>query len=133
MRNRAPTARLEFRDAIVKSLVLPALERTTKKEAYITVSISPEETKVSEKNAKTDLGVYVSNMQKVWNIADFRVQIDGLETDCAHVDSVNSLRLGRGTKEMEIGQSRYPQKEAAKDRVSQSCPRTAGDVRRRVL
>lgn len=111
---QAPTARLEFREALVKSLVLPELEKSANKEAFMTVSISPEMTQLSKPDAKVELGVYVSNLPKVWNIGNFRIKIDGLETECSHITRVNSLKLGQSIKDFHTGEDRYPQKEPTK-------------------
>lgn len=112
--NQVPTARLDFRDALVTSLVLPELERGANSEAYLTVKISPEQTLRKDPDPNTKIGVYASSLQKAWNIGSFRLRIAGLEADCAQVTRINSLNLKQGIQSLEVGQSRFSQKEPTK-------------------
>jgi hypothetical protein len=110
-RKQKPIARLEFKEALVTSLVLPGLDRSANKEAFLTVSISPEMTTPTKAEASAKLGVYVSTLQKAWNVGSFRLRIDGLETDCARVTHVGSLKLGQKITTFDVGDSRNPTKE----------------------
>jgi phage tail-like protein len=106
--NQAPTARLDFRDALVISLSLPELDASSKDSAYLTVSISPESTFRSEPGTKAEMGVYVSALPKAWNAGNFRLKIDGFETECARVTHIDSLTLGRKLAEDNVGNFRTP-------------------------
>ena len=109
---QAPTARLEFMHALVSSLILPKLDKSANEAAFMTVKISPEVTRSTGAEASAKPGVYISSLPKAWNISDFRLRIDGLETDCAHVTKIDSLSLGQKVAEDYIGASRDAQKEA---------------------
>lgn len=111
--NQKPIGRLEFGEALVKSLVLPALERSANKEAFLSVSISPEWTKRKDADPKTMLGVYASALPKSWNIGSFRLQIDGLEADCARVTRIGSLKLGKEVINAYVGDARDSVREPA--------------------
>ena len=78
----------------------------------MTVKISPELTRSTGAEASAKPGVYISSLPKAWNISDFRLRVDGLETDCAHVTQIDSLSLGQKVAEDYIGDSREAQKEA---------------------
>jgi hypothetical protein len=95
--NQKPVARLEFAGAIVKSLLLPTLDRSANKDAFMTVSISPEATKSTDSGQSASLGVYVSRLPKPWDIASFKLGISGLESDCAHVTYIQSIELKQWT------------------------------------
>lgn len=89
-----PDARIEFGDAIVTALVLPELNSGGSHDAVMSVSISPEIVKSRNDAKAPDLGVYTSALPKAWNISSFRLSIDKLNTDTAHVSYVSSLTLG---------------------------------------
>jgi hypothetical protein len=101
-----PTARLQFGQALVTSLVLPELDRSTGEAAYMTVGVSPEFTRSTAAEAGAELGVYISALPRAWNISDFRLWIDGLEADCAHVTHIGSLSLREKTVYDPSGESR---------------------------
>ena len=108
---QAPIARLEFRNALVKSLVVPELDHSGHAAAVMAVSISPEGTRSTEVGLSQGLGVYASALPKAWNISDFRIRIDGLEADCTHVTRVGWLNLGQNLAEFDLGEMRSAEKE----------------------
>jgi hypothetical protein len=89
-----PAVRLDFYDALVKSLVLPSLDRSASGHAAMKVAISPERTSFNKSGGTQNLGVYTS-LPKASNIGSFRIQIDGLSADCSHVTRISSLTLGQ--------------------------------------
>jgi phage tail-like protein len=108
---QAPSARLDFANALVTSLALPELDRSANKAAYLKLVISPEHTRsITDPNAKP--GVYSSALPKAWNISDFRLTIYGLENDCKRVTHIDSLILGRKLMDSSFGESRSSGKEA---------------------
>jgi len=90
-----PDWRLEFRNALIGSVEMPACDAGSKDPAYMTIRLSPESTRSFTTDLKQNTGVYASSLAKGWYIHDFRLSIDGLESDCAHVKSIEALRLGR--------------------------------------
>lgn len=125
-RQQAPVARLEFKDALVKSLILPALDQSHRSEAFMTVSISPEYTRSTPAEQSQKLGIYASQLPKAWNINDFRLKIDGLYNECVHVSRVGQINLGQKIVEVEIGSMRDAVKEAAKVEYSDLVIRLPG-------
>ena len=111
------TARLEFSDAFVSSVVLPQLQRSANKQAFLKVSISPEYTS-AKKTDTTKLGVYVSASAKAWNISSFRLKISGLEKECSQVTKINSLSLTKASKAYSAGNMRVMTKEPATSELS---------------
>lgn len=100
--------RLDFTSALVKSLVLPELNRSAKDDAFMTVTVSPERTSYSASDGPQDLGVYTSASPKAWGVGAFRIQIDGLSKECSHVTFISSLKLERKIVPEKVGETRDP-------------------------
>ena len=77
----------------------------------MTVVLSPEFTRSTAAEASAELGVYISALPRAWNISDFRLWIDGLEADCAHVTHIGSLSLREKISRVLTGDSRDVRKE----------------------
>jgi hypothetical protein len=107
--------RLEFKDAIVKSLSLPELNKGSNAEAVLTVSISPEFTR-SKAGAgkKASLGVYVSAVPRVWSVGSFRMTIAGFETATSNISKIDGMTLGRKEVVEHVGNERLETKIAGK-------------------
>lgn len=103
-----PAARLDFYNALVVSLVLPGLDRSATAGATMAVTLKAEQTSWQKSGGTLDLGVYASSLPKAWNISAFRIQIDGLNTDCTHVTRISPLTLGMKTKTDSFGSERNP-------------------------
>ena len=88
-----PDWRLEFNNALIHSLEMPACDAGSKDPAHITIMISPESTRSISTDLKHNTGVYASGLAKGWYIHDFKLSIDGL--DCTHVRSIEALRVGK--------------------------------------
>lgn len=101
-----PSGRRDSYEALVTSIALPELNRSSKEDAVMTVTLKPERTSNSTTTEPQNLGVYTSALPKAWNIGSFRVQIDGLSKECSHVTRISSLRLGQKVKANDIGQAR---------------------------
>jgi len=96
--NFKPLSRLEFNHALIRSVEMPACDAGSKDAAHITVSISPERTRSITSDLSQNVGVHVSGLAKGWYINDFKLTIDGLESDCAHVRAIGPLRIGKQLK-----------------------------------
>jgi hypothetical protein len=106
--------RLEFQDAIAKSLSLPELSKGSNADAVLTVSISPELTRSKAGGGKASLGVYVSALPSAWNVGSFRMTIPGFETVTANISKIDAMTLGLKVVDDTIGQKRLPAKLAGK-------------------
>jgi phage tail-like protein len=109
--SQAPRARLEFIHSMIKSVSLPQLNHSRNGAAYMEVAISPEFTRTGEAGRSEKPGVYAAALPKAWNISDFRIKIQGLDSDCAHVTQVDGLRLGQTFIEDTSGGWSYSTKE----------------------
>lgn len=116
--SQAPTARLEFMHSLVKSVFLPQLNHSRNAAAYMKVSISPESTRSAEASRSEKPGVYAAALPKAWNISDFRIKIQGLDSDCAHVTQVGALSLGQKIAEDDWGEKRDSRKEPGRTEYS---------------
>jgi hypothetical protein len=113
-----PAGRLEFQQALVTALDLPSLDRDGKGDAVMTVSISPEMTRTKPVEPGFKPGVYASALPKTWTIGDFRLKIDGLETDCLHVRRIDSIKLSRTIQQYYQGTSPNAEKEPVRAQYS---------------
>jgi phage tail-like protein len=93
--NAKPLSRIEFQNALIGSVEFPECDAGSKDAAHITVMISPEMTRHSTDNLTQNTGVYTSGLPKGWHVNDFKLTIDGLESDCKYVSSIGAMRLGR--------------------------------------
>jgi len=102
-----PSARLDFQDAFISAVKLPALDTSSSDAAVINVTIKPELTSLTKSGLTTDLGVYTAAAAKKWTVGSFRIQIDGLHNECAHVTRIEPLSVGYKVAEEVIGTGRY--------------------------
>jgi T4-like virus tail tube protein gp19 len=105
--------RLEFSNALVSSLVLPELDRSSNKTAVMSVNLSPEFTRSVEQTGSPKTGVYASNLPKAWDIHSFRLRLDGLENECTQVTHIDSVQLGRKIVQDNAGAYSSAQNEAS--------------------
>ncbi|PWT92725.1 MAG: hypothetical protein C5B55_05805 [Blastocatellia bacterium] len=102
--NGNPKKRLEFRHALVDSLQLPALNHSGHEEAVMKVGLSPEISSVGNIDNSQKPGVYSASLPKAWNVGDFKLAIDGLDT--SHVKQVNAISFGTKIARDSIGDER---------------------------
>jgi hypothetical protein len=67
-----------FSNALIQEVGFPALDASSKEPAYLTVRLSPE--KIAFKKGGGKLSPGNLGKQKLWQTANFRLEIDGLET-----------------------------------------------------
>ncbi len=95
--------RLEFRDALVKQVVLPELDRSVGHAAVMTVGIVHEGVQFTRSRPPA------RPHPKPWFVRDFRLWIDGLESDCKHVEAVSAVSANVSIKQLRIGPQRFPE------------------------
>lgn len=105
--------RREFLDALVTEVVFPDLDTSSTQEAVMKIAVLPERVKDKTEGAK-DLGVYTSSLPKAWSVNHFRMQIDGLSTDCAHITKIKGLSVKQRVKKFYAGDERFPTVEPTK-------------------
>jgi hypothetical protein len=72
---------LEFHGATISSVVFPAVDHAGKDAAFITLTLAPESTTVSPGGCVTISGGPAPRSRTKWLETDFKLSIDGLETD----------------------------------------------------
>jgi phage tail-like protein len=93
-------SRLEFQNALLTEVGMPALDAASKDAAKMTIKISPEVLKQvpgSGRAVKID-----PRVQKKWLPANFRLQIDGL--DCSRVNKIEALTIKQKVTESAVGE-----------------------------
>ena len=88
--NNAPISRVDFFNAMIVAVELPALDTTSKDVAEFRIKIAPKSTRLWRNGEKISTP-HIRNTQKIWIKSNFRLEIDGL--DCSKVDRINSIRI----------------------------------------
>lgn len=101
-----PTTRLNFQQALVSSLGMPALDASSKDPAYMVVTLKPQRTSFSGSTNSQSVGAYSSAIAKAWRTSSFRIKIDGLEAECQHVTKIAALTLRQKNTISTIGDRR---------------------------
>lgn len=107
-------SRLEFFNALLSELTIPACDASSKEPGYLTVKLSPEYTRpVAGKSTVLPASLAAAKQQKAWLPANFRLQIQGLEAACTRVNKIEALTIKQKVAENPIGDLRDYQKEPA--------------------
>lgn len=93
----------EFFNAMVTETTFPALDASSKDAAYITVTITPEQTRVKS-GSGADLKAQTSIKQKPWVSSNFRFEMDGLET--SRVYRIESFTVRQRVVSQAVGERR---------------------------
>jgi hypothetical protein len=89
----------EFFRALITEVGIPALDAASKDSAYLSLRLAPEFTRLKPgagKAVKSTVG-----RQKEWLAANFKLEIDGLETK--RVSRVEALTVKQGVRRDEVG------------------------------
>ena len=115
-----PQSRIEFYDALITEVTIPAVAASMQGSANLLVQILPERTvtKAVSSFDATALTRYGPASARPWNTSRFRLSIDGLEKECAAVTRIDSLAIRQGVKKLSVGERRIAQLEPT--RVSES-------------
>jgi hypothetical protein len=102
---------LHFDNALITEVSLPACDASSKDPAKMTIKFTP----TSLRHVPGDNSVYRWPMhpQKVWQPANFRLSISGLEQDCHWVSRVEPIVLDARVAINQVGQTRVYEKEPA--------------------
>lgn len=111
------TSRLNFYDALVSEIGLPALDAASKDPAKMSLKITPEYTvnKFRKQPGDSIAGKFPidAKKQKRWLPSNFSLRIDGLEQSCRQVSKIESLVIKQKNVELSVGESRYLHREPA--------------------
>ena len=109
--------RLDFHQALISEIGLPALDASSKEPARMTLKISPEWTKNKPRKTPGEsiAGRYPIDprKQKRWMPCNFRLRIDGLEEACKRVSKIEALTIKQKNVELSVGEHRYNLREPA--------------------
>lgn len=106
--NLRESSRLEFYDALVTELGLPALDATSKEPAKVTCKITPELTRMKLAGGKEMVGGSQNRgVQRKWHRSDFRLRVDGLnEQGTMRVNQVEAITLKQKLQPFQVGELR---------------------------
>ena len=82
--------RQAFYSAMVSQIVFPDLDKFSQREAILQAVVRPHYVRTILDEVHS-LGVYVSPLAKVWRVNQFRMTIEGLSFDCAHIFKIQEL------------------------------------------
>ncbi|MFI5263995.1 MAG: phage tail protein, partial [Candidatus Kapaibacterium sp.] len=92
--NYKELSRLNFYDALITEVGLPALDASSKDACKMSIKIAPEWTRAKKGDStKSITGPYDNTKQKIWLPANFRLKIDGLEEPCKRVNKIEAITV----------------------------------------
>ncbi len=93
--NNQEVFRIEFQNALLTDITLPALDAASKDAAKMSLKLEPETTRWGKTNpTKIVGGTLNSTVQKMWTPANFRLKIAGLEDACNRVNKIDAIKVG---------------------------------------
>lgn len=104
----------EFRDAHISEVTIPALDGSSKDNAYMTIKISPEEIKYLP-GTGSEIASKIAPATKKWLCSNFRFELGDLK--CERVAKIDSFTWKMGVIKDEVGAFRIPTKHPAKVEV----------------
>lgn len=107
-------SRLEFFNALISEVTIPACDASSKDSGQLTVKLAPDYTRpVAGKGTVLPATLGGVRQQKAWLPANFRLQIQGLEAACTRINKIEALTIKQKIAENAIGEIRDYQKEPA--------------------
>ena len=108
-----PTSERQFLEALLTAVTIPAMDGASKEPGYITLTLSPQVTRVVKPAGKPgDYAEGGKTEQKMWVPASFRLEIAGL--DCSRVSKIDSFTVKQPTVTMSTGDARDQTREPGK-------------------
>jgi hypothetical protein len=102
--------RVEFSNALITEIGMPALDAASKDAAKMTIKFAPEFTRRVTKTGGTLKGSFGAAQQK-WNVSNFKLQIDGVDT--SFVSKIDALVIKANVVEQAVGELRDYEKSVA--------------------
>lgn len=107
-------SRLEFFNALISEVTIPACDASSKDSGQLTLKLAPEYTRpVAGKGNVLPATLGGVKQQKAWLPANFRLQIQGLEAACTRINKIEALTIKQIISQNAIGELRDYQKEPA--------------------
>jgi hypothetical protein len=96
--NFKPISRLQWTNGLITEVGFPACDAASKDAARMTVKIAPEFTRMGAAaqgalRTPSQMDQKSQMVQKRWLAANFRLQIAGCQTACAHVNKIEALTV----------------------------------------
>jgi len=99
-------SRIEFTNAMIASVDMPALDKSQKDPGMMKVSIASEGTRILASGGKMQSNPYLNGV--VWNTTAYRLSIDKLEKECEEITKIESIGVGTKISTDMIGKDRRP-------------------------
>lgn len=109
-------ARQDFHQALITEIGFPGLDASSKDTAKFNIKYAVEWTEMKYSASGQSIraaGNIDPPKQKLWTIANFQVQIDGLEQVCKRVTKVEAITIKQTVVENQIGERLVYEKEPA--------------------
>lgn len=112
--NRVERSRLQFNNALITEIGLPACDAASKDAGLLTVKFAPEFTVPLAGKGGNVIGAVGSKQQKAWTSNNFRIRIQGLEDACKFVSKIEALVIKQTIAQDTVGEQRNYQREPGK-------------------
>lgn len=102
------TVEKTIQHALIEEVTFPALDGSDKNPAYLTAKIRAE--KIFTQDHMHEIfrdQEFKYERQKLWSPSNFRLDLDGLEAACAHVNKIDSLTIKQKIKALHVGGQRH--------------------------
>ena len=100
-------SQLDFFNAVISEVGIPAMDAASKDAAKMTVKIAPEYTRGSSPKASTPGSGQGPLPQKRWTPANFKIEIDGLDT--SRVSKIDAFTVKQSVVTHSVGEARDAQ------------------------
>ncbi|HYF92750.1 MAG TPA: phage tail protein [Symbiobacteriaceae bacterium] len=107
------TSRLEFSNALITEIGMPALDAASKDAAKMTIKFTPERTRLRKSAGERVKLPGDFSKQKTWLPSNFRLRIDGLEQATSRVNKIEAITIKQKVIENAVGFARDYEKEPA--------------------
>ena len=109
--NARERSRMEFTNALISEVGLPALDASSRATAKMTLKITPEFTRL--KAGSGGQIKFESSFQVKWRTSDFKLKIDGLDDATSRALKIEAITIKQKVVENPIGENRDPAQQPA--------------------
>jgi hypothetical protein len=110
-------SRVDFDNALISEVGLPALDAASKDPCKVTLKLDPERTRVEFLPKHRDPGAHGTidpAVQKLWLPSNFRLRVDGLDQATSRTNKVDAIVLKQVNTENAVGERRDYEREPAR-------------------
>ena len=113
--NRVERSRLQFSNALITEIGLPACDAASKDAGLLTVKFAPEFAAPLAGKGGNVVGAVASKQQRSWTPNNFRIRIQGLEDACKYVNKIEALVFKQSIVQDQVGTARNYNEPARKE------------------